>query len=168
MEVFKLQATIICSANSRSPEKYISWQESCDLEPMHSTMEDGGARIPMVMLSWVNWFQFQEKFGMHAEKKEWKTTYTRLSHTKGVCLDANFPPNGLTELSSDYTMAEKNEGDLCEALLNNINVLLGMECICMCACVCVWVTRVWTPMLTTCWNRNCTTYDSQLDLWVKT
>lgn len=51
MEVFKLQATIICSANNRSSEKYIFWQECCDLEPMHSTMEDGGERTPMVILS---------------------------------------------------------------------------------------------------------------------
>lgn len=51
-----------------------------------------------------------------------------------------FSPDELTELSSDYTMAEKNEGGQCEALLNNINVLLGMECVCMCVYVCV--TRV--------------------------
>lgn len=44
MEIFKLQATIICSANSHRPEKCIFWQECCDLEPMHSTMEDGGER----------------------------------------------------------------------------------------------------------------------------
>lgn len=71
-EVFKSQVTIIYFANNQGSEKYIFWQECCNLEPMHSTYREWRERIPTVHLSWVNWYQIQE-INWHAWwQKEWK------------------------------------------------------------------------------------------------
>ena len=67
------------------------------------------------------------KICIHADKKGVRKSFISASYiVKGFCLDSEFFPSLISRTCFEITLDKKNKGELCEDLLNNINVFLGM------------------------------------------